>query len=121
MPGGVLRPLRIALAGTAAASLLLAYGFAMDPKVRIFLPLIAAMERGSAAQRDLIRHAIENGATEKLEAIVAVVRETGALDVTRVAAAAEAQRAIACAQRLPRNPCSEGLVQLAAQLLERRN
>jgi len=85
------------------------------------LPLIAAMERGSVAQRDLIRHAIENGATQELEAIVAVVRETGALEVTRAAAAAEARRAIACAQRLPRNDCSEGLVQLAAQLLERRN
>jgi octaprenyl-diphosphate synthase len=85
------------------------------------LPLIAAMQRGSAAQRDLIRQAIETGATAELEAIVSIVRDTGALDVTRAAAAQEAQRAIACAQRLPRHPCSEGLVQLAAQLLQRRN
>ena len=85
------------------------------------LPLIAAMERGTAHQRELIRYAIENGATLELDAIVAVVRETGALDVTRAAAAAEAERAIACAQRLPRNDYSAGLVQLAAQLLERRN
>ncbi|WP_332815281.1 polyprenyl synthetase family protein [Ramlibacter sp.] len=85
------------------------------------LPLIAAMERGTPRQSELIRHAIENGATRELDAIIAVVRETGALDVTRAAAAAEARRAIACAQRLPRNDYSEGLVQLAAQLLERRN
>ena len=85
------------------------------------LPLIAAMERGTPRQGELIRHAIENGATRELDAIVAVVRETGALDVTRAAAAAEAERAIACAQRLPRNDYSAGLVQLAAQLLERRN
>jgi octaprenyl-diphosphate synthase len=85
------------------------------------LPLIAAMERGTPEQRDLIRHAIEHGAVEELEAIVAVVRHTGALDVTRAAAAAEAQRAVECAQRLPRNDYSEGLVQLAAQLLQRRN
>ncbi|WBY04034.1 polyprenyl synthetase family protein [Ramlibacter tataouinensis] len=85
------------------------------------LPLIAAMARGTPQQRDLIRHAIENGATRELDAIVAIVRETGALEVTRAAAASEARRAVACAQRLPRNNYSEGLVQLAAQLLERRN
>jgi len=85
------------------------------------LPLIAAMERGTAQQRDTIRHAIEQGALDELESIVAIVRDTGALDVTRAAAAAEAQTAIDCAMRLPRNRDSEGLVQLAAQLLQRRN
>lgn len=85
------------------------------------LPLIAAMQRGTPQQRDTVRHAIENGALEELDAVVAIVRTTGALDVTRAAAAAEAQRAIDCARRLPRNEYSEGLVQLAAQLLERRN
>jgi octaprenyl-diphosphate synthase len=85
------------------------------------LPLIAAMQRGTVEERDLIRHAIEHGAVEELDAIVAVVRQSGALEVTRTAAAAEAQRAIECAKQLPRNEYSEGLVQLAAQLLERRN
>ncbi len=85
------------------------------------LPLIAAMQRGTTQQRALVRHAIENGAIDELDAIVAIVRETGALEVTRAAAAAEAQRAIDCAMKLPRNEYAEGLVQLAAQLLERRN
>jgi len=85
------------------------------------LPLIAAMQRGTPEQRQLVRHAIEEGAVGELDAIVAIVRETGSLEVTRAAAAAEAQRAIDCAQRLPRNEYSGGLVQLAAQLLERRN
>jgi octaprenyl-diphosphate synthase len=85
------------------------------------LPLIAAMQRGSPAQRDLIRHAIENGAVDELDSIIRIVRETGALDVTRSAAAAEAQRAIDHARHLPTNSHSEGLVQLAAQLLQRRN
>jgi octaprenyl-diphosphate synthase len=84
------------------------------------LPLIAAMQRGSAEQRDLIRSAIENGSVEKLDAIVGIVRATGALDVTRHAAAAEAQRAIDCARQLPANPHTSGLLQLAAQLLQRR-
>jgi octaprenyl-diphosphate synthase len=85
------------------------------------LPLIAAMQRGTAEQRDLIRHAIETGAVGELHHIVAIVRQTGALDVTRAAAATEAARAVQAARQLPSNPCSEGLLQLAAQLLQRRN
>jgi octaprenyl-diphosphate synthase len=85
------------------------------------LPLIAAMQRGSAPQRELIRHAIETGGVDELDRIIAIVRETGALEVTRDAAAAEARRAVEAARKLPRNPYTEGLLQLAAQLLERRN
>ena len=85
------------------------------------LPLIAAMQRGTPQQSALIRNAIETGAAAELDHIVAIVRETGSLEVTRQAAADEAQRAVKAAQRLPRNECSEGLLQLAAQLLLRRN
>jgi octaprenyl-diphosphate synthase len=85
------------------------------------LPLIAAMQRGTPEQAAVVRHAIENGAVEELEQIVAIVRTTGALDVTRTAAAAEAQRAIDHANRLPPNSFTSGLLQLAAQLLQRRN
>jgi octaprenyl-diphosphate synthase len=84
------------------------------------LPLIAAMQRGSALQRGAIRDAIETGGAQDLARIVAIVRETGALEVTRDAAAAEARRAVEAARQLPRNPHSEGLLQLAAQLLQRR-
>jgi octaprenyl-diphosphate synthase len=84
------------------------------------LPLIAAMQRGTPEQAALIRHAIETGGAGELERIVAIVRETGALGVTRQAAAAEAQRAIDAARHLPANAYSEGLLQLAAQLLSRR-
>ncbi len=85
------------------------------------LPLIAAMERAAPAERALIRGAIEQGSVEGLDAIVAVVRETGALDVARQAAAAEAQRAIDCLSKLPANAYREGLLQLAASLLTRRH
>jgi octaprenyl-diphosphate synthase len=85
------------------------------------LPLISAMQRGTGEQRELIRHAIETGGVDELERIIAIVRETGALEVTRRAAAAEARRAVEAAGKLPRNPYTEGLLQLAAQLLERRN
>ncbi|ROZ72718.1 octaprenyl diphosphate synthase [Ramlibacter sp. WS9] len=85
------------------------------------LPLIAAMQRGTPEQRGLIRHAIETGGVAELDRIVAIVRETGALEVTREAAAAEARRAVAAAGQLPQNGYSQGLLQLAAQLLQRRN
>jgi octaprenyl-diphosphate synthase len=85
------------------------------------LPLIAAMQRGSADQRDLIRKAIETGGVDELNRIIAIVKQTGALEVTRDAAAAEARRAIQAAQQLPDNQYTQGLVQLAAQLLQRRN
>ena len=85
------------------------------------LPLIAAMARGTPAQRDTIRDAIQTGAIAELDRIVAIVKETGALQVTRDAAAVEAQRAIDAATQLPVNAYSEGLLQLAAQLLQRRH
>ena len=84
------------------------------------LPLIVAMQRGTPKQAAIVRHAIENGSADQLEQIVAIVRQTGALSTARDAAAAEAQRAIAALERLHVNGYSSSLLQLAAQLLERR-
>ena len=85
------------------------------------LPLIAAMARGTPQQRELIRKAIETGGVGELEHIVAIVKQTGSLEVTREAAAAEARRAMEAARQLPLNAYTQGLLQLAAQLLQRRN
>jgi octaprenyl-diphosphate synthase len=84
------------------------------------LPLIIAMQRGTAAQAGLIRAAIEGGEGD-LEAIVAIVRETGALEATREAAAGEARRAITALAPLPENSYQKALLELAAQLLTRRS
>ena len=84
------------------------------------LPLIMAMQLGTEEERNTVRQAIETGAVDELPAIVRIVRQTGALDATQRAAAAEAQRAIEAAKQLPTNIYTEGLLQLAAQLLERR-
>ncbi len=84
------------------------------------LPLIAAMQRGSRDEAAVIREAIENGSVEALDAIVGIVRDTGALEVARRAAADEARRAIDCLAVLPRNDHSAGLLQLASSLLDRR-
>ena len=85
------------------------------------LPLISAMQRGNAVQQAVVRHAIETGAVDMLDQVITIVRETGALDVSRRAAALEAQRAITAANRLPDGPHTSCLVQLAGQLLERDN
>jgi octaprenyl-diphosphate synthase len=88
---------------------------------KVTLPLIAAMRRGDAQQRAVVRHAIETGALEELDHILAIVRETGALEVAREAAAAEAQRAMSAAKQLPANAHAQALLQLAASLLQRRH
>ncbi len=87
---------------------------------KVTLPLIIAMQRGSQEQRELIRQAIEAGATDELGTVIDIVRQTGALEATRQAAAEQAQQAIDAARRLPVNNHSEALLQLASQLLERR-
>ncbi|RDI13792.1 polyprenyl synthetase family protein [Comamonas sp. AG1104] len=84
------------------------------------LPLIAAMQRGNAEQAAIVRNAIEQGSTDQLDAVVEIVRSTGALDVARAAAHAEAQRAIDALAALPSNAYTASLLQLASQLLERR-
>lgn len=85
------------------------------------LPLIIAMKRGTADEQVTIRQAIETGGTGQLAEIVAIVRKTGALQATRDAAAAEAQRAVQALAELGVNPYSEALLQLASQLLRRRS
>jgi octaprenyl-diphosphate synthase len=84
------------------------------------LPLILAMQKGTPAQSQTVREAIETGSVERLNEIVSIVRETGALEATRDAAAAEAQRAIDAAMQLPDNPYRMAMVVLASQLLNRR-
>jgi len=85
------------------------------------LPLIAAMQRGTAEQRDTIVRAIENGDVGALPEVIRIVNSTGALDVARAAAHHEAERAIAAAKRLPSGPHTDCLVQLATQLLDRNH
>jgi octaprenyl-diphosphate synthase len=83
------------------------------------LPLLIAMERGTRAQRDLMRHAIEHGEVDGLSEIVDIVRHTGALEATRDAARAEAERAAQCLALLPPSIFREALLELAARSIER--
>lgn len=85
------------------------------------LPLIAAMERGTAEQAELIRQAIEEGSTDNLHSIIDVVKQTGALEVAKIAASREAERAIAAISTLPPSPYRDSMTVLASQLIDRRH
>jgi len=84
------------------------------------LPLIIAMQRATAAERNLIERAIVTGGVTDMAQIIEIVQKTGALTATRDAAAAEAQRALDALQNLPKNTYADALRQLASQLLDRR-
>ncbi len=83
------------------------------------LPLLVAMERGTAQQRALIRHAIEHGEVEKLPEIIEIVRETGALEATREAARAEASKARECLAALPMSESREALLEFCVRSVDR--
>lgn len=83
------------------------------------LPLLIAMERGSAADRELIRQAIQHGEVQKLAEILAVVRRTGALDATRQAAQQEADQARDRLSALPASKAREALLELCSRSVHR--
>jgi octaprenyl-diphosphate synthase len=83
------------------------------------LPLLLAMSRGTAAECAVLREAIEHGEVARLTDIVAIVRRTGALDATREAARAEADKARASLALLPPSASREALLELCFRSVER--
>lgn len=83
------------------------------------LPLLLAMERGSFAERQLIRHAIEQGEVQGLPDILAIVRRTGALEASRDAARRESERACARLQQLPDSRARQALLNLSVHAVQR--
>ena len=84
------------------------------------LPLIYAMDRGSAAERHMIREAIQTGGTRNLTSIHLAIETTGGLRYTTERARAEAETAIAALDALPDNRHREGLITLANFAVNRR-
>ena len=66
-----------------------------------------------------IRHAIEHGEIERLAEVIDIVRRSGALDATRDAAQAEANRARECLRVLPEGQAREALLELCARSVHR--
>jgi octaprenyl-diphosphate synthase len=83
------------------------------------LPLLVAMERASEPDRALIRQAIEHGALQALPDILAIVRQTGALDATRDAAQREADKARALLHALPPSRARTALLELCVRSVHR--
>ena len=83
------------------------------------LPLLVAMSRSSPEDRQLIRSAIEHGEHERLSEVIAIVRRTGALEATRAAARAEADKARTALDALPDGQTRNALLELCARSVER--
>ncbi len=83
------------------------------------LPLLVAMERGSAAERELIRHAIQQGEVARLAEIVEIVRHTGAIGATRDAARLESAKARDSLMVLSESPYRDALLDLTFQSVDR--
>lgn len=88
---------------------------------KVTLPVICALREANPAQKRLLQTAIVEGDFAHMDDILQIIRDTGALETTRASASAEAHRAINAAQELPSNPYRSALLQLAADLLERRS
>jgi len=83
------------------------------------LPLIYAMRQGSEQQAKIIREAIEQGQRDKIDEIITIIKQTGAIDYTAQAAKNEVNLAKACLSILPDSEYQQALSSLADFAIER--
>jgi octaprenyl-diphosphate synthase len=77
------------------------------------LPLIYAMRQGNESQAAIIRNAIENGERDRIDEIISIINETGAIDYTARAATQEVAYAKAALESLPDSDYKQALIGLA--------
>ena len=85
------------------------------------LPLIYAMEKGTPAERAMIRAAIESDGLEKLPDVQAVIESTGALKYTAARAQEAADQAINALSEIPDSDYKEALISIADFAVRRRS
>jgi len=85
------------------------------------LPLIYAMQNGSAEDSKLIRTAILEGGLDHLDRITAIIESTGALQYTASKAKEAADLAIASLSDLPASDYKQALVDIAELSVQRRS
>jgi octaprenyl-diphosphate synthase len=78
------------------------------------LPLLFAMKHGTQQEAEIIRAAITNGDSSNFQRILAIVRNTGALEHAKRQAEAESKLATAALSALPSSQYKEALLQLSA-------
>ncbi|MDN6180985.1 MAG: polyprenyl synthetase family protein, partial [Halomonas subglaciescola] len=83
------------------------------------LPLLRAMEKGTPEQARLIRQAIRQGGLDQLDAVLEIVRTTGALDYTRERAEEMSAKALAQLNALPESEFRDTMEKLAHAAVER--
>jgi len=86
---------------------------------KLTLPLIRALTEANGIDAELIRSAVRDRSAARLDDILRVVHETGALDATRQAAREEADAAIHQLDALPASPYRDALETLARYSVSR--
>lgn len=77
------------------------------------LPLIYAMRQGNAQQAQIIREAIEQGQRDKIDDIISIIKQTGAIDYTAQAAQNEVTQAKAALSCIADSDYKQALIGLA--------
>ena len=85
------------------------------------LPLIHAMQKGSAADKQMIRNAILEGGLEHLSEIQSVIEKTGALQYTAARAQDAADMAIKALSEVPDSDYKQALIAIADFSVQRRS
>jgi octaprenyl-diphosphate synthase len=85
------------------------------------LPLIYAMRAGNPEQRQIVRHAIEAGGREHIDAVMTILRATGAIQYAAQIARQEADRAMSALTALANNEYKDALLFLARFSVERNH
>lgn len=83
------------------------------------LPLIYAMQHGNAEQAAIIREAIEQGQRDRINDIIEIIQNTGAIDYTAKAAEKEVMQAKKALDRLAESPYKQALLSLADFAIQR--
>jgi octaprenyl-diphosphate synthase len=84
------------------------------------LPLIYAMQHGTAEQAARVRQAIENGGRDDFVIVHEIIQQTGALELSRQSAVAEAELAAQHLNRLPPSIFKNALLELSSFAVQRR-
>jgi octaprenyl-diphosphate synthase len=77
------------------------------------------MRTGTDEQAALVRSAIENGGLDQLEAVLAAIEATGALEYARKVAQQEADASLSALAFLPESEYKQALISLAQYSVDR--
>ena len=83
------------------------------------LPLIHVVQQGRTEDAATVRAAIEQGGVERVDAVMAILERTGAIDYARAQARAESDRALAQLDAVPPGAHRDALAALADIAVER--